>query len=102
MADQHAHNSIPDFNEWMSEALQNHLAEKLSAVQEVGEIQHAIHELAGKENRRIRLIKQHMMTCGECLSAQIKSGTLIDVGTYWKMREEAGGGRYPKLHYMVN
>jgi len=102
MANQHEPNSIPEFNEWMSEALQNHLAEELSAVHEVGEIQQAIHELAGKENRRIRLIKQHMMTCGECLSAQIKSGTLIDVGMYWKMREEAGGGRYPKLHYMVN
>ena len=107
MADQHEpnfpHDSIPDFNEWMSEALQNHLADELSTeVREVAEIQHAIHALAGKENRRIRLIKQHMMTCGECLSAQIKSGTLIDVGTYWKMREQAGGGRYPKLHYMVN
>jgi len=102
MANQHEPNSIPEFNEWMSEALQNHLAEELSAVHEVGEIQHAIHELVGKENRRIRLIKQHMMTCGECLSAQIKSGTLIDVETYWKMREQSGGGRYPKLHYMVN
>ena len=102
MADQHAHEATPEFNEWMSEALQNHLADELPAVHEVGEIQQAIHELAGKENRRIRLIKQHMMTCGECLSAQIKSGTLIDVGMYWKMREEAGGGRYPKLHYMVN
>jgi len=94
---------MPDFTEWMSESLQSHLAETLSTeVREVGEIQHAIHELSGKENRRIRLIKKHMMTCGECLSAQMKSGTLIDVGAYWKMREQAGGGRYPKLHYMVN
>jgi hypothetical protein len=92
-----------EFNEWMSEGLQDHLIDQLpDAVQSIDEIQHAIHELAGKENRRIRLIKQHMMTCGECLSAQIKSGTLIEVGKYWNMREEAGGGRYPKLHYMVN
>ena len=45
MANQHEPSSIPEFNEWMSEALQNHLAEELSAVHEVGEIQHAIHEL---------------------------------------------------------
>jgi len=92
-----------EFNEWMSEKLQDHLIDHLpDAVEAIDDIQHAIHELSGKENKCIRIIKQHMMTCGECLSAQIKSGTLIDVGTYWKMREQAGGGRYPKLHYMVN
>ena len=47
MANQHEPNSIPEFNAWMSEALQNHLAEELSAVHEVGVIQHAIHELVG-------------------------------------------------------
>ena len=91
------------FHPMMDMELQKHLMTEMhSEVAEVGEIQNVIQELEGKESRRVKRIQKHMMTCGKCLSAQIKSGTLIEVATYWNMRQQTGGGRYPKLHYMVN
>ena len=87
----------------INEEMQKHLMTEMYAeAQELGEIGAVIHELKGKEMRRMKRIKEHTMHCGECLSAQIKNGTLITVEDYWELREQSGGGRFPKLHYMVN
>jgi len=65
-----------EFNEWMSEKLQDHLIDHLpDAVEAIDDIQHAIHELSGKENKCIRIIKQHMMTCGGQLNGLVVSRT---------------------------
>jgi phage host-nuclease inhibitor protein Gam len=84
-----------------------HLAEHLrqemwDEIRDLGEIQQAVYQMEGKANRRVRKVKAHIMSCGTCLSDQIKTGMLVTLSDYWHMREDTGGGRYPKLHYQVN
>jgi len=93
------HNPFTGISPELSEHLQNEMNNEL---QELGEFQHVIQQLEGKAYRRIRKLKKHMMYCGDCLSEQIKTGMLMEVSDYWTMHTNAGGGRYPKLHYQVN
>ena len=87
----------------ISPQLTEHLKQEMwTELNELGEVQHVMHQLEGKAHRRVRKVQKHMMHCGECLSEQIKSGMLITLPDYWSMHENAGGGRYPKLHYQVN
>lgn len=83
----------------MAEHLRNEVHEELA---DLGEIQHAMHQLESKAYRRTRRINKHMKHCGDCLSEQIKSGMLIELSDYWQLHTQSGGGRYPKLHYQVN
>lgn len=97
----------PDDNHNPFFGLSQHLADHLqhemwNELHELGEIQEIIHEMDGKAYRRVKRVKEHMMHCGDCLSEQIKTGMLIPLPDYWDMRKNAGGGRYPKLHYQVN
>ena len=87
----------------ISAELAEHLRQEMwDEIRDLGEIQRAVQQMDGKANRRIRKVREHMMSCGACLSDQIKTGMLIELPDYWSMRESAGGGRYPKLHYQVN
>ena len=87
----------------ISPELADHLRHEMwNELTELGELQHVIQEIEGKAHRRMRKVKEHMNHCGECLSEQIKTGMLIELPEYWDMHQQAGGGRYPKLHYQVN
>ena len=87
----------------ISPQLAEHLRQEMrDEIRDLEEIQRVVYQMDGKANRRIRKVKKHMMHCGACLSDQIKTGMLIGLPDYWSMRETAGGGRHPKLHYQVN
>ena len=92
-----------EFNPFIPEELNDHLKEETySELCDIGEIHHAIGELEGKVRRRIHRIHKHMRQCGTCLSHQMKAGILLELPEYWEMRQQTGGGRYPKIHYQVN
>ena len=97
--DNHEQNPFTGMSPQMAEHLRNEVYEELT---ELGAIQQMMYKLEGKAHRRTKRINTHMQHCGECLSEQIKSGMLITLSDYWSMHENAGGGRYPKLHYQVN
>ena len=92
-------NSFMGISPHMAEHLQNEVNSELT---ELGEMCQAMHQIENKAHRRTKRIHAHMRQCGECLSDQIKTGMLIELSEYWNMRKQAGGGRYPKLHYQVN
>ena len=50
----------------------------------------------------MNVVKEHMKTCGECLSKQIADGHLIEIKDFYKISKYSGNGRLPKLHYMNN
>ena len=97
--DNHEHNPFTGMSPHLAEHLRNEVYEELT---ELGEIQQMMYKLEGKAQRRAKRINTHMQHCGECLSEQIKTGMLIELPDYWAMNENAGGGRYPKIHYQVN
>tara|TARA_R100001086_G_scaffold163142_1_gene87957 strand:- start:261 stop:566 length:306 start_codon:yes stop_codon:yes gene_type:complete len=89
--------------EQVPEHIKRHLFEEMEReITELNELQEIIETLSQKASRRVRKIQNHSKYCGICLSEQIKAGILVTVEDYWKMAENAGGGRYPKLHHMVN
>ena len=95
----HEQNPFTGMSPRMAEHLRNEVHDELA---ELGEMQHVMRQIESKAHRRTRRINEHMQHCGECLSEQIKTGMLIQLPDYWKLRTQAGGGRYPKLHYQVN
>jgi len=95
----HEQNPFTGMSPQMVNHLRNEVYEELT---ELGEIQHVMHQLDSKAQRRAKRINTHMQHCGECLSEQIKSGMLIKLSDYWQLQVGNGGGRYPKLHYQVN
>jgi hypothetical protein len=97
--DNYKHNPFTGISPHLAKHLQNEVYEELA---ELNEIQQMMYKLEGKTHRRIRKVQKHMMRCGECLSEQIKTGMLIELPDYWAMNENAGGGRYPKIHHQVN
>ena len=47
-------------------------------------------------------IKKHASSCGECIKLQMQVGALIPIADYWEMRENMGGGYFPKNIESVN
>ena len=66
------------------------------------ELHNAVGHVSGKMHRRMNVVKEHMKTCGECLSKQIADGHLIEIKDFYKISKYSGNGRLPKLHYMNN
>ena len=95
----HEQNPFTGISPRMAEHLRKEVYDDLT---ELGELQHVMHQLESKAHRRQQRINTHMQHCGECLSEQIKTGMLIELSDYWRLHEQSGGGRYPKLHYQVN
>jgi len=93
------HNPFNGLSPRMAEHLRSEVNSELT---DLGELQHVMHQIEGKAHRRTKRIYSHMQHCGECLSEQIKTGMLIQLPDYWELQTQAGGGRYPKLHYQVN
>ena len=92
-----------EFNPFIPDELNDHLKEEAySELCDIGELHQVIGELEGKIHRRVRSIHKHMRQCGTCLSHQMKTGILMELPEYWDMRQQTGGGRYPKIHYQVN
>ena len=95
----------PEFTPFgqINEELHKHILEEMKyEVESINEIQEALQELKHKAKCKTDEIQKHMRQCGTCLSLQINTDILIELPEYWQVREEHGGGRYPKLHYQVN
>jgi len=87
----------------MDEETIDHIQEVMPrAMGELMEFHSLAHKLTGKVYRRTQQIKEHMMTCGDCINRQIKLGMLIPIGEFYEQGQAMGMGRLPKLHYMAN
>ena len=69
---------------------------------ELEELHRLVDKLSRKGQRRMEKIRRHMMTCGVCLSKQMRLGLLMPIEDYWESGRMAGAGRLPKLEWMTN
>ena len=81
----------------------DHLAHEMPQITgELEELHHLVDKLSRKGHRRMEKIRRHMMTCGVCLSKQMRLGLLMPIEDYWESGRIAGAGRLPKLEWMTN
>ena len=81
----------------------DHLADEMPRVTtELEELHSLVQKLSRKGERRMEQIRQHLMTCGLCLSKQIGLGILIPIEDYWASRPTSGKGPLPGLEWAKN
>ena len=75
----------------------DHLTKEMPRViGELEELHLLVEKLSRKGQRRMEKIRRHMMTCGLCLSKQIRGGALVPIKEYWEF------GQRPRPEWLNN